>query len=51
MTHLNINDLSSKIDYFKFLLHQTKIDVFSVCETKINDTITDLDLTRSEQKW
>ena len=44
MAHLNINGLSSKIDYVKFLLHPTKIDVFSVCETKINDTITDLDL-------
>ena len=44
MAHLNINGLSSKIDYVKFLLHQTKIDVFSICETKINDTITDLDL-------
>ena len=42
MAHLNINGMSSKIDYVKFLLHQTKIDVFSVCETKINDTIADL---------
>ena len=44
MAHLNINGLSFKIDYVKFLLHQTKINVFSICETKINDTITDLDL-------
>ena len=42
--HLNIYGLSSKIDYVKFLLHQIKIDVFSICETKINDTITDLGL-------
>ncbi|XP_057295887.1 uncharacterized protein LOC130624320 [Hydractinia symbiolongicarpus] len=44
MAHLNINGLSSKLDYVKLLLHQTKLDVFSICETKIDDTITDNDV-------
>jgi exonuclease III len=44
IAHLNVNGILSKLPFIKILLHQTKLDIFSICETKINDTITDNDI-------
>ena len=40
IAHLNVNGLRSKIDFLKIFLHEEKLDILCLNETKIDSTIS-----------
>ncbi|XP_057316787.1 uncharacterized protein LOC130657807 [Hydractinia symbiolongicarpus] len=45
MGHLNVNGLRSKLDYIKVFLHEHKLDILALNETKIDSHVTNADIT------
>ena len=44
ISHLNICSLTSKLDYLRSLLQRGNIDIFTLSETHLDDTVSDAEL-------